>query len=118
MAKVISQSRAQRRNYEKFLKATNPIAYKEWKESSISRGNKYQEEQTKNIEDKQTKYFEDTQAKLIQDLLEQGKTQEEIDRHIAIWIKTIKPWGSTEKPLSWKAAEKEYELEISNINKK
>jgi hypothetical protein len=118
MTKVISQSRAQRRNYEKFLKATNPVAYKEWKENSLERGNQYKEEHTQIIEDKQTKHFEDIQAKLIQDLLEQGKSQGEIDRHIAIWIKTIKPWGSTEKPLSWKSAEKEYDLEISKIKNK
>jgi hypothetical protein len=113
MAKAISQSRAQRRNYEKFLKATNPAAYKEWKDNSLERGNQYKEQHTQIIEDKQTQHFEDIQAKLIQDMLAQGKTQQEIDKHISIWVKTIKPWGSTEKPLSWKDAEKEYELEMT-----
>ncbi len=114
MSKVISQSRAQRRNYEKFLKKTNPAAYKEWKENSIERGKKFEEEQTRLVEDKHTEALEEIQNKMINDLRSQGRLQEDIDRHMSIWIKTIKPWGSDEKPLSWKEAEKEYELELSS----
>lgn len=114
MSKTISQSRSQRRNYEKFLKKTNPTAYKEWKENSIERGKKFEEEQTRLVEDKHAEALEGIQNKIIQDLRNEGKSQEEIDRHMSIWIKTIKPWGSNEKPLSWKEAEKEYELELSS----
>jgi len=114
MSKTTSQTRAQRRSYEKFLKKTNPIAYKEWKESSIERGKRFEEEQTQFIEDKHTEALESIQNKMIQDLREQGKTQEEIDKHVSVWVKTIKPWGSVEKPLSWKDAVKEYELETSS----
>jgi hypothetical protein len=114
MIKATSQSRAQRRNYEKFLKKTNPAAYKEWKENSIERGKRFEEEQTRFVEDKQTAALEGIQNKMIQDLRNEGKSQEEIDRHVAIWIKTLKPWGSNEKPLSWTEAVKEYELELSS----
>ena len=114
MSKTTSQSRAQRRTYEKFLKKTNPTAYKEWKENSLERGKRYEEEQTQIVEDKHNTALESLQNKMIQDLRDQGKSQEEIDRHVAIWVKTIKPWGSDEKPLTWKDAVKEYELETSS----
>ena len=111
MSKTTSQSRSERRKYEKFLKKHNPAAYAEWKSNSTERSKKFVDEQNQLIEDKQTEYLEGIQNKLINDLRNLGKTQEEIDRHIAIWIKTLKPWGSTDKPLTWKEAEKEYELE-------
>ncbi len=114
MSKSTSKSRSQRRNYEKFLKKTNPTAYKEWKDHSIERGKRYVEEQTRLVEDKQTEALEGVQNKIIQDLKNEGKSQEEIDRHVNIWIKTLKPWGSNEKPLSWSEAVKEYELELSS----
>jgi len=114
MSKKTSQSRAQRRSYEKFLKKSNPLAYKEWKQTSIERGKKFKEEQTQLIEDKHNESLELLQDKIIQDLRNQGKTQEEINKHIDIWVKTIKPWGSGEKSLSWKDAVKEYELETSS----
>ena len=114
MSKAVSQSRAQRRKYEKFLKKTNPTAYKEWKNTSIERGKKFIEEQSQFVESQQTEALEEIQNKMIQDLRSQGKTQEEIDRHINIWVRTLKPWGSDEKPLNWNEAEKEYELEVSN----
>lgn len=44
MSKPMSQSRRQRRAYEKFLKKTNPQAYKEWKEDSINRGKQIHQE--------------------------------------------------------------------------
>jgi hypothetical protein len=111
MAKTTSKSRSERRKYEKFLKKVNPTAYDQWKSNSTERSKKFVEEQNQLIEDKQTEHLEGVQNKLINDLRNLGKTQEEIDRHIAIWIKTLKPWGSTEKSLTWKEAEKEYELE-------
>lgn len=114
MPKITSQSRAQRRNYERFLKKSNPTAYKEWKSASVERSKKYVEEQNESVESQQTEYFEAKQNKLIQDLREQGKTQEEIDKHVSIWVKTLKVWGSDERPLTWKEAEKEYELEVSS----
>lgn len=44
-----SQSRKQRRAYEKFLKKTNPQAYKEWKADSINRGKQLHQEHLDNI---------------------------------------------------------------------
>ena len=114
MAKATSQSRSQRRNYEKFLKKTNPTAYKEWKSNSIERGKSYESNHIELVENQQTESFESMQNKLINDLRESGKSQEEIDRHIAIWVKTIKIWGSNEKPLSWNEAVKEYESELAS----
>lgn len=44
-----SQSRKQRRAYEKFLKKTNPEAYVEWKSESINRGKQIHQEHLDNI---------------------------------------------------------------------
>ena len=111
MSNSISQSRSQRRSYENFLKKNNPAEYKKWKSSSKERGkqlsNEHQEDVMKSIEEN----LESTQTKMILDMRSAGKTNEEIDRHIAIWLKTVAVWGSGMKKMSWEEATKEYELE-------
>lgn len=111
MKNAVSQSRSQRRSYENFLKKHNPAEYKKWKASSKERGeqlfNEHQEDVMKSIEDK----LEAHQTKMIVDMRAEGKTDEEIDKSIAIWLKTVSVWGSEEKGLKLKEAIKEYESE-------
>lgn len=116
MSKKQSQSRAQRRAYEKFLKQTNPQGYKDWKSNATERGFKLHQEQVESVRKEHEEFYERKQTNMIIKLRNEGKTNEEIDKHIAIWIKTIKPWSSNEKALSLKDAKKEYELENSTNN--
>lgn len=60
-----SQSRKQRRAYEKFLKKTNPQAYKEWKSDSINRGNQIHQEHLDNIAIDSTKIDLDSNTATI-----------------------------------------------------
>lgn len=118
MSKTTSQSRRERRNYERFLKKVNPQAYKQWKEATPERSKSLIAEQNEKVEAQQTEYFEAQQNRIINQLKDQGKSQIEIDRHIDIWARTVKVWGSNEKALSWKEAEAQYELENQPKSKK
>lgn len=114
MSKTTSQARKQRRAYELWLKKTNPTAYKEWKSQSTERGKSLMEQQEEKVREVETAKLEKAQAELINRLESEGKTKEEIDRHVSIWALTIKPWGTSEKRISWKEAEKQYELELKS----
>lgn len=109
MSKTTSQSRRQRRSYELWLKKNNPTAYKQWKSQSFQRGKTLSNEFEEKIRENETARLEKIQAELINKLSEEGKTQEEIDRHVNIWAMTLKPWGSDEKKLKLKDAQKEYD---------
>jgi hypothetical protein len=109
--KVTSQARKQRRNYELWLKKNNIAAYKEWKANRYQRGNSLQETQREVVAKSEESFLEDMQTKIISEMREDGKSNEEIDRYISIWVKTLSLWGSKEKGLSWKEAEREYEEE-------
>jgi len=109
MSKTTSQSRRQRRAYELWLKKNNPAAYKQWKSQSFQRGKSLSNEFEEKVRENETTRLEKIQAELINKLSEEGKTQEEIDRHVNVWAMTLKPWGSDEKRLNLKDAEKEYD---------
>ena len=98
MRKPQSQSRAQRRAYEAFLKKTNPQAYKQWKAESIERGNQIHESNVEGVRKTQEEHYEKVQTSIIESMRADGKTDAEIDAYIAEWVQTIKVWGSDEKP--------------------
>jgi len=58
-----SQSRKQRRSYEKFLKKNDPKGYKEWKSNSIERGKDIHREYLDNV--LVTKETNDRQSEII-----------------------------------------------------
>lgn len=97
--KGMSQSRAQRRAYEKFLKKTDPTKYAEYKSGVVERGEKLNNAMAAAVSETEEAYYEDKQTKIIQAMKADGKTSEEIDAYIEDWVKTIKVWGSSEKPL-------------------
>lgn len=114
MSKTTSQSRRQRRAYELWLKKNNPSAYKQWKSQSFQRGKTLSQEFEDKVRENETANLEKIQAELINKLSDEGKSQEEIDRHVNIWAMTLKPWGSDEKKLKLKEAEKQYDLSINS----
>lgn len=111
-----SNSRTQRRSYEKWLKKTNPQAYKEWKLNSVERGSRLHQENVESVRKSHEEFYEKAQTNMIVKLQNEGKTTEEINKLVSIWIKTIQPWASPEKALSLKDATNEYELENSIEN--
>lgn len=114
MPKTQSQSRKQRKDYERWLKKNNTEAYKQWKSESLERGRALTEEQEEKIRQYESEYYEKKQTNMILNLRSQGFSDSDIDKEIAIWVKTIKSWGSKEKPLSAERARKEYQLETAN----
>jgi hypothetical protein len=106
-----SQARKQRRGYELWLKKNNIEEYKKWKSTNLLRGKTIHQENCEIVSRKEAEMYERMQGKMILDMKNRGMSNEEIDRHIEIWVKTIKLWGSKEKPLSWKEAEREWEAE-------
>ena len=109
--KNTSQARKQRRSYELWLKKNNIAAYKEWKANSHLRGKQLMDNQTTAVRNKEEESLEALQTKIISDMRNNGKTEEEINKYIAIWVKTLRLWGSDEQALTWKEAEREYEEE-------
>lgn len=108
---MASQARKQRRSYELWLKENNIAAYKEWKSNRHTRGKQLIETQNAAVRNKEEETLEARQTKIISDMRDKGKTEEEINKYIAIWVKTLRLWGSDEQPLTWKEAEREYEEE-------
>jgi hypothetical protein len=98
MRKPQSQSRAQRRAYEAFLKKTNPAAYKQWKAESIERGNQIHESNAEAVRKAEEAHYEKLQTSLIESMRAEGKTDAQIDEFIADWVQTIKLWAVDEKP--------------------
>lgn len=109
--KKTSQARSQRRSYELWLKENNISAYKEWKSNRHLRAKQLTESQSESIRNQEESRLESLQTRIITDMRNKGKTEEEITRYVAIWVKTLHLWGSDEQPLSWKEAEREYEEE-------
>ena len=109
--KNTSQARKQRRSYELWLKKNNIAAYKEWKANRHVRAKQLIENQNSVVRNKEEETLEALQTKIISDMRNNGKTDEEINKYIAIWVKTLRLWGSDEQPLTWKEAEREYEEE-------
>lgn len=109
--KKTSQARAQRRSYELWLKKNNLAAYKEWKANRHVRAKQLMDNQTTAVRNQEEEKLESLQTKIISDMRSKGKSDEEINKYIAIWVKTLRLWGSDEQPLTWKEAEKEYEEE-------
>jgi hypothetical protein len=98
MNKAQSQSRAQRRAYESFLKQTNPHAYKQWKSESIERGKQIHESNVEAVRKTEEAHYEKLQTSIIETMRADGKSDSEIDEYVADWVQTIKVWGSNEKP--------------------
>lgn len=95
----MSQSRSQRRAYEKFLKKTDPAKYAEYKSGVIERGEKLNHANATMVAESEETYYEEKQTQIIQSMKAEGKSSEEIDAYIEDWVQTIKVWGSTSKPL-------------------
>lgn len=111
MSKTQSTAKRQRRAYELWLKKTNPAAYKEWKSQSIQRGIQLQNAQSESVRKMEEEHLEKIQTDMIVKMKAEGKTDAEIDQHIAIWVKTLKIWGSNERPMRFRDAMKEFNAE-------
>jgi hypothetical protein len=109
--KNTSQARKQRRSYELWLKKNNIAAYKEWKANRHVRAKSLMDSQTEAVRKTEEETLEAMQTKIISQMKNDGKSNEEIDRYIGIWVKTLKLWATDEQPLSWKEAVAEYEEE-------
>lgn len=94
-----SQSRQQRRLYEKFLKQHHPAQYLEYKAGVIERGKKIHEQNVDSVSKAEEARYEEIQNQLITDMRAEGKTDEQIDAYIEDWVKTIKVWGSSSRPM-------------------
>jgi hypothetical protein len=105
-----SQSRQQRRAYEKWLKNSDQIKYNEWKSGSFTRGNKIHQDNEEKISQLESEYYEKIQTNLIQTLRAEGKSNTEIDSYIEDWVKTIRVWGSDERAKSLKEVKREKNL--------
>lgn len=106
-----SQARKQRRSYELWLKKNNPVEYRAWKSINQLRGKKIHEENCEIVRNKEAESLEKRQAQMIVDMKKKGMSDSEINRHIEIWVKTLRLWASEEKGLKWKEAENEWESE-------
>jgi hypothetical protein len=113
-----SQARNQRRSYELWLKRTNPTAYKEWKSQSHTRGKMIFEQNVEAARNAEVERLEKLQTEKIVAMKAEGRSEEEIDRYIGIWVKTLKLWATGEKPLNWKEATREYERELEESKTK
>jgi hypothetical protein len=106
-----SQARAQRRLYEKYLKELHPGQYKIWKQGSIERGQKVHEQNTEEISQSIETQYEALQTRLIQYYKSLNMSNEEIDAYIENWVKTIKVWGSSSRPMRWREIRREEKSE-------
>jgi|NOAtaT_6_FD_contig_61_901994_length_2019_multi_4_in_0_out_0_3 hypothetical protein len=106
-----SQARKQRRSYELWLKKNNIEEYKKWKALNQLRGRTIHQENVELVQKAEAERLEKLQNEKIREMKKRGMSNEEIDRHIEIWVKTLKLWGTHEKPLSWKEAEREWASE-------
>lgn len=107
MRKKQSQSRAQKRLYEQFLKKMHPGQYKTWKAGAIQRGQKSHEEHVEACSRSIESYYENLQTRLIQYYKSLEMSNEEIDAYIENWVKTIKVWGSSSRPMRWREVRRE-----------
>jgi hypothetical protein len=93
-----SQSRQQRRTYEKWLKKVDPARYKEWKAGAQERGRKIHAENVEKVRQYESDFYEAQQTKMIENLRSDGFSDSEIDEQVEDWVKTIRVWGSNERP--------------------
>jgi hypothetical protein len=93
-----SQSRQQRRTYEKWLKKIDPARYKEWKAGAQERGRKIHSENVEKVRQYESDFYEAHQTKMIESLRNEGFSDSEIDEQVEDWTKTIRVWGSNEPP--------------------
>lgn len=112
-----SQARRQRRAYELWLKRNNPEAYREWKSNSVARGRQIHDQNVEAQRNAEAERLEKIQTDIIVRMREEGRSDSEIDRYVGIWVKTLKPWATDEKPLNWKAATREYDSELAESKK-
>lgn len=87
----MSESRKQRREYERYLKATDPKAYKEWKSAKVERGNAFHQSHIETQRILQSERLEAKQKDIIQSMRAAGKTDAEIDAFIEEWVEGINP---------------------------
>lgn len=102
-----SQARTQRRLYEKYLKKFNPTQYLEWKSGVAERGRKIHEQNTESTRKREEAMYEEMQTKMIQRMKAEGLSNEEIDSNIEDWVKTLKLWGSSERPMRMREIRRE-----------
>lgn len=112
--KKTSQARKQRRLYESYIKKFHPTQHAEYKKNSIERGKKIHESNVESRIKAEEALFEARQTKMIQKMRDEGKTNEEIDSFIEDWVRTIKVWGSAEKPINWRKIRSEKLQNSSN----
>jgi hypothetical protein len=101
-----------------WLKKNNIEAYKEWKSQSVIRGKQIHEQNVEAVRNSEAENLEKIQTDIIVKMRGEGRTDEEIDRYIGIWAKSLKLWGSDEKKLNWKEATREYDKELQESKTK
>lgn len=111
-----SQSRQQRRAYEKWLKKTDPIRYREWKSGSQARGKQIHAENVEKVRQYESDYYEAHQTRMIESLRNEGFSDSEIDEQVEDWTKTIKVWGSSERPMRRREIQRERSSKQINIS--
>jgi hypothetical protein len=94
-----SQSRKQRRAYELWLKKVDPIKYREWKSNSQERGKQIHSDNVEKVRQSESEFYENMQTQMIDRLRNEGLSNQEIDEQVENWVKTIKVWGSDERPI-------------------
>jgi hypothetical protein len=94
-----SQSRKQRRAYELWLKKVDPIKYREWKANSQERGKQIHSDNVEKVRQSESEFYENMQTQMIDRLRNEGLSNQEIDEQVENWVKTIKIWGSDERPI-------------------
>jgi hypothetical protein len=109
-----SQPRKQRRAYELWLKKNDPAKYREWKAESQARGRQIHAENVEKVRQAESEQYESIQTKMIYDMRNEGFSDSEIDEHVEDWAKTIKVWGSDERPMRRREIKKSKENSIGN----
>jgi hypothetical protein len=110
-----SQARQQRRAYEKWLKKTDPVRYRTWKAEAPARGKQIHADNVEKIRQAESEMYEARQTKIIENLRNEGFSDSEIDEHVEDWVKTIKVWGSSERPKRMREIKKERKALNGNI---
>jgi hypothetical protein len=83
-------SRAQRREYERELKKSDPAAYRKWKAESVERGKNIHQAHIENVRIVQSDFYEAKQKAIIESLRAAGRSDEWIDAYLEKWIEGIK----------------------------
>lgn len=110
MKNKTSEARKQRRLYEMFLKKYKPAQYLEWKAGASERGNKIHTENTEAVRKTEEAMYEAIQTRMIQRMKSEGKSDSDIDVFIEDWVKGLKLWGSSERPMRLREIKRERNL--------